>query len=85
MATSRIMNRQWRLAARPVGLVKESDFVFAEEPVPILKEGEILVRNLYISLDPALRGRLSDTESYLPPVAIGEVMCAGTSFRKERR
>jgi NADPH-dependent curcumin reductase CurA len=50
------VNRQWRLAARPVGLIKESDFEWHEEPIPTLSEGEILVRNIYLSLDPANRG-----------------------------
>ncbi len=68
------MNRQWRLAARPVGLIKESDFNWVEEPVPDLKEGQILVHNLYLSLDPTNRGWVNETASYLPPVGIGEVM-----------
>ncbi len=68
------MNRQWRLAARPVGLIKESDFNWVEEPVPDLKEGQILVHNLYLSLDPTNRGWVNETATYLPPVGIGEVM-----------
>ena len=68
------MNRQWRLAARPVGLVQESDFEWREEPVPELGEAQVLVRNIYLSLDPAMRGWLRETASYLPPVQIGAVM-----------
>lgn len=68
------VNRQWRLATRPVGLIKESDFEWSEEPVPTPGEGEILVRNNYLSLDPTNRGWLYEKETYLPPVAIGEVM-----------
>ena len=68
------VNRQWRLAARPVGLIKESDFEWHEEPIPTLGEGKILIRNIYLSLDPANRGWVSDVKSYVPPVAIGEVM-----------
>ena len=68
------VNRQWRLAARPVGFIKESDFEWREEPVPTPGEGEILVRNILLSLDPANRGWVSEVKSYTPPVAIGEVM-----------
>ena len=71
------VNRQWRLAARPVGLVKESDFEFTEEPVPDLGEGEVLVQNLYLSIDPTNRGWI-ERDTYLPAVKIGEVMRGGT-------
>ena len=70
-------NRKFTLAARPVGLVKPSDFVFSEEPLAEPKDGEISLKTLYISLDPAMRGWLNDTKSYIPPVQIGEVMRAG--------
>ena len=50
-------NRQWRLASRPTGMVSEENFTWVEEPVPSLeKDGQILVRNLYLSLDPTQRG-----------------------------
>ena len=71
--TDRI-NRQWRLAARPQGLIKDSDFEWVEEPVRSLGDGEILVRNIYLSLDPANRGWMREAPSYVEPVAIGEVM-----------
>jgi hypothetical protein len=71
--TERI-NRQWLLARRPVGMVSASDFEFKQEPVPELADGQYLVRNLYISLDPTMRGWMEDRESYMPPVSIGEVM-----------
>jgi len=67
-------NRQWRLAARPVGAIKESDFAWHEEPVPPLRAGEALVRNLFLSLDPTCRVWISAGDSYLPPVGIGEVV-----------
>ena len=67
------INRQWRLAARPTGLFKESDFKLTEEPVPDPGEGKVLVRNLYLSLDPTNRGWAS-MDTYLPAVAIGDVM-----------
>ncbi len=72
------INRQWRLAARPKGMVKESDFSFHEVPVPTIEEGQVLVRNLYLSFDPAQRGWMDDRPSYVPPVGLGEVMRAGS-------
>jgi len=68
------INKQWRLVARPIGLIKESDFEWREEPVPSLGDGDVLVRNIYLSLDPTNRGWVRDVKSYSPPVAIGEVM-----------
>lgn len=68
------MNRQWRLRSRPVGLLKRSDFEWHEEPLPALDEGRVLVRNLYLSLDPTNRGWVNDVDTYLPPVGIGDVM-----------
>jgi NADPH-dependent curcumin reductase CurA len=70
------MNRQFRLAARPVGLPKPTDWELTEEPVPEPGEGEALVKVLYVSLDPAMRGWMSQGRSYIPPVGIGEVMRA---------
>ena len=70
------LNRQFRLAARPQGLVKRSDWDLTEESVPEPKDGEFLVNVQYISLDPAMRGWMNDTRSYVPPVQIGEVMRA---------
>ncbi len=72
------MNGQWRLKSRPVGMVKESDFEYVEEPVPELGDDEFLVRNTYFAFEPAMRGWLNDVKSYVPPVQIGEVMRAGT-------
>jgi NADPH-dependent curcumin reductase len=68
------INRQWCLATRPVGAIAELNFAWKQEPVPTLEEGQILVRNIYLSLDPTNRGWLNEGENYLPPVAIGEVM-----------
>jgi NADPH-dependent curcumin reductase CurA len=70
-------NRQWTLTSRPVGLPKRSDFTFATNPAPTPAEGQILVRNHYISLDPAMRGWMNDARSYVPPIGLGEVMRAG--------
>jgi len=71
------MNRQVRLAARPVGLPKRSDWSFTEEAIPALKQGEILVKVTHLSLDPAMRGWMNEGKSYIRPVDIGEVMRAG--------
>jgi NADPH-dependent curcumin reductase CurA len=70
-------NLQFRLAARPVGMVKDSDWQQVSEPLRPLADGEVLVKVLYLSLDPAMRGWMNDAKSYIRPVAIGEVMRAG--------
>jgi NADPH-dependent curcumin reductase len=75
------INRQFRLAARPAGMPKDSDWNFAEEPVREIAVGEVLVRVLYISLDPAMRGWMNDSKSYIAPVGLGEVMRAGAVGR----
>jgi NADPH-dependent curcumin reductase CurA len=69
-------NRQFRLAARPVGLPKASDWNFVTEPAREPGEGEVLVGVEYLSLDPAMRGWMNEGKSYIPPVKIGEVMRA---------
>src|SRR5688572_23187105 len=70
-------NRQVRLAARPVGLPKPSDWQITEEAVADPGEGQILVEVSHLSLDPAMRGWMNEGKSYIRPVAIGEVMRAG--------
>ena len=74
--TTTLANQQFRLAARPVGLPKDSDWQRTSEPVRELADGEILVKVLYLSLDPAMRGWMNDAKSYIPPVGLGEVMRA---------
>src|SRR5258708_24864654 len=76
-----LTNHQFRLAARPVGLPKRSDWNYVEEPVSDPGPGQILIKILYISLDPAMRGWMNDGKSYAPPVGIGEVMRAGALGR----
>jgi len=71
-------NTQIRLAARPQGDVKPTDWSIETHDIPTPKEGEFLLQIIYISLDPAMRGWLNDARSYIPPVQIGEVMRAGT-------
>jgi NADPH-dependent curcumin reductase CurA len=75
--SSDAINHQVRLAARPVGLPKRSDWQFTETPLPKPGDREVLVRTLYLSLDPAMRGWMNEGRSYIPPVGIGEVMRAG--------
>jgi len=72
-----VNNRQYRLAARPIGLPKPSDWNFTTEPVTDPAEGQVLVKVLQVSLDPAMRGWMNEGRSYIPPVGIGEVMRAG--------
>lgn len=71
------VNRQFKLKQRPVGMVKRDDFEFVESAVPEPGAGEFLVRNAYLSLDPAMRGWMNEGKSYIPPVGLGEVMRAG--------
>lgn len=72
------INRQWLLAKRPHGMVGEGNFDYVETPIPEPGDGEVLVRNLYLSFDPTQRGWMEDVESYLPPVNLGEPMRAGS-------
>lgn len=72
----RLQNRQYRLAARPVGMAKASDWTMTIEPVTDPEAGQVLVKVLMLSLDPAMRGWISEGRSYIAPVGIGEVMRA---------
>ena len=74
-------NRAWRLASRPVGLPSSENWDLTSDSVAELGEGQVQVEVQYISLDPAMRGWLNDTRSYVPPVGIGEVMRAGGAGR----
>ena len=76
-STMTTMNRRLLLKHRPEGLVRREDFELVETPLPALNDGEILVRVLYISMDPTNRVWMRDIPQYMPPVAIGEVMRAG--------
>ncbi len=71
------VNRQITLASRPMGFPTLSDFHLVYSPLPLPAEGEVLVRSIYLSLDPYMRGRMSDADSHARPVAIGEVMTGG--------
>ncbi len=74
---AQVTNHQIRLAARPVGMTQDSDWQATEEPVAEPADGGVLVKVLALSLDPAMRGWMNEGKSYIPPVAIGEVMRAG--------
>lgn len=67
-------NRQWILKRRPHGLVVEGDLELVSSSLPELEDGEVLVRTLYLSLDPTNRTWMNDHEGYLPPVGLGDVM-----------
>ena len=69
-------NHRFTLAARPVGMVKPTDFAYEELEVPELADGQLLVKVQYLSLDPAMRGWMNDAKSYIKPIAIGELMRA---------
>ncbi|MFS2157046.1 NADP-dependent oxidoreductase [Pseudomonas sp. Pseusp122] len=69
-------NRQFLLARRPVGQASREDFIFQEVPVAEPADGQVLLKNRYLSLDPAMRGWMNDSKSYIAPVALGDVMRA---------
>ena len=72
------MNKQVILEKRPIGMPDADTWKLMSNPIPELKEGEVLIENHYISLDPAMRGWMNDSKSYIPPVQLGEVMRAGS-------
>lgn len=69
-------NKQIRLASRPHGWVGKENFTMTEEAVPVPGNGQVLVRNVFMSVDPYMRGRMNDIKSYVPPFQIGEVLQA---------
>src|SRR5262250_2296356 len=73
-----MINRQIRLQRRPTGAPTSDAFSIVDSPVPDLQDGDVLRRTIYLSLDPYMRGRMSDARSYATPVALGEVMVGGT-------
>jgi NADPH-dependent curcumin reductase CurA len=70
-------NQQWLLTSRPHGEPSQDNFTWRESPVPPLNDGEILVRVVYLSLDPTNRGWMNETATYLPPIPLGNVMRGG--------
>ena len=71
-------NLQVTLKSRPQGWVRESDFALIESDLPAIEAGEVLLKTLYLSLDPYMRGRMDDAKSYAKSVNLGEVMVGGT-------
>lgn len=78
MSQEQQRNRQWLLASRPHGAPVAENFRLEESDIPTPKSGQLLLRTVYLSLDPYMRGRMSDEPSYADPVNIGDVMCGGT-------
>lgn len=81
---NRQQNRQFTLASRPVGAPTVENFNLITTEIPTPGEGEVLLRTVYLSLDPYMRGRMSDAKSYAEPVAIDEVMVGGAVCRVEQ-
>jgi NADPH-dependent curcumin reductase CurA len=73
-----MQNKRVLLASRPSGWVSEANFRIEEAPLPQPAQGEVLVRNLWLSLDPYMRGRMSEAKSYVKGVELGEVMVGQT-------
>jgi NADPH-dependent curcumin reductase CurA len=76
-------NRQITLIARPRGLPRASDFRLVESPIPAPGPGELLVRTIYLSVDPYMRGRMNDRVSYVPPFALVQVLTGGVVGKVE--
>ncbi len=75
------LSRQWSLVRRPVGHVADEDVSFDEVELPPLREGEVRVRNEFISVDPYMRARMNDVKSYIPPFELGRPMLGGAVGR----
>jgi NADPH-dependent curcumin reductase len=71
------VNRQWLLKSRPEGMLREDNFRWVERPIPSPEEGQVLVRNLWLSFDPTQRGWMS-RDSYMPMIPLGDVMRAAS-------
>ena len=78
------LNQRFVLASRPVGAPTPENFRLEREALPDLEDGQVLLKTLYLSLDPYMRGRMSDAPSYAAPVQIGEVMTGGAVSRVEQ-
>lgn len=72
------VNRQILLKSRPSGPPSTANFEMVERPIPEPGEGEVLMRTLYLSLDPYMRGRMNDAKSYAKPAELGQPMVGGT-------
>ena len=72
-----MLNKEIRLASRPAGMPTLGNFNIVDADMPQLNDGEVLVRTLYISVDPYLRGRMREGRSYVSPFEVGEVIVSG--------
>ncbi|MBT7583492.1 MAG: NADP-dependent oxidoreductase, partial [Kordiimonadaceae bacterium] len=81
MPQSETINRQITLASRPHGAPTTENFDLIETAIPSVGEGQVLLRTVYLSLDPYMRGRMSDAASYAEPMEIGDVMVGGVVGR----
>lgn len=72
------VNHAWLLASRPHGEPTKENFRLVEQPIPALKQGEMLLRTAYLSLDPYMRGRMDDSKSYAAPAQLDQPMVGGT-------
>ena len=75
------VNRQITLAVRPANYPRESDFALVESPIPEPREGQVLVKGLWLSLDPYQRGRMKATHPYATPMELGQVIVGGVVGR----
>lgn len=73
----RILQKQIKLTNRPTGTPTKNDFEMVTAPINSVSEGEVLVKTVYISVDPYLRGRMNDTKSYIPPFQLNEMISSG--------
>lgn len=83
MSQSKTVNRRILLASRPHGAPTAENFKLDQSPLPVAAAGQVLLRTVYLSLDPYMRGRMSDAPSYAAPVEVGQVMVGGTVARVE--
>jgi NADPH-dependent curcumin reductase CurA len=74
---SKIVSHEIRLAARPKGTPRAADFILAQVELDPLQDQEVLVRNLFMSVDPYMRGRMNDRKSYIPPFELGQPLSGG--------
>ncbi len=83
MSQHAVSNQAWLLASRPEGEPVKENFRLVEQPVPEIKEGEMLLRTVWLSLDPYMRGRMDDGKSYAPPAELDQPMVGGTVCQVE--
>jgi NADPH-dependent curcumin reductase CurA len=83
MSSSNTVNHRIVLASRPVGAPTAKNFHLQEDVIPVPSGGQVLLRTLFLSLDPYMRGRMSESPSYAAPIALGEVVVGGTVARVE--